>query len=131
MAELASYNGIIPRTVICGSTAIPRGARCTLQSTGVVNITADQTTRGDYVVIDDNGLVANTAGAIASMSGGGSVPALFDAAIAVGALVYAASSANPGYFSGSSASSALVVGRCTLAASAAGVLGQVELFSVA
>lgn len=126
MAELASYVAIQPRTIQNTNAALVRGMRVTLASTSLVALTPDATTRGDFVTLVD--MDASTAGSAAAIANGEKVPALFDGAIAVGALAYA--SATAGMFSPTSTNAALM-GRCSLAASGTGILGEVELFSVA
>lgn len=124
MALQTTYVGIEPRTAIASSVAQVRGVRVTRDSTGVTAVT-DIATRGDYVTLQ--AVAASAAGDVASMSGGGKVPALASEATTVGALAYSAAA---GKFSVTS-TSAVVVGRWTLAASGDNVLGEVELFSVA
>jgi hypothetical protein len=124
MAELATYVGIEPRTAIATNVAQARGVRVTRNSSGVTAV-ADATTRGDYVTLTD--IAASSAGQVASLSGGGKIPALASEATVVGDLAYAAAA---GKFSKTSTNAALL-GRWTLAASGDGVLGEVELFSVA
>lgn len=124
MAELATYIGIVPRTILANSVAQVRGVRVTRNSAGTTAI-ADNTTRGDYVTL--TAIEASLPGTAASMSDGGSVPALASEACAIGDLAYSAAS---GKFSKTSAG-AVLCGRWTQAASGDGVLGVVELFSVA
>lgn len=124
MALQATYVGIEPRTIIATSVAQARGVRVTRDSSGTTAV-ADATTRGDYVTLQ--AIEASLPGDAASMSGGGKVPALASEATVVGDLAYAAAA---GKFSKTSTNAALC-GRWTMAASADGVLGEVELFSVA
>lgn len=123
MAEMATYVGIEPRTILASSVAQARGVRVTRNSAGATAI-QDATLRGDYVTL--TAIEASSVGQAASMSGGGKVPALASEATTVGDIAYAAAS---GKFSKTSTSAA-VVGRWTLAASGDGVLGEVELESV-
>ena len=120
MAEMATYIGVEPRTVQNGGTALSRGTRVTLQSTGLV-AQQDNTARGDYVLLHD--IAANEAGAAASMQGGGKVPAVASEATLVGDLAFTATA---GRFS-KTATSNVAVGRWVQPASGAGVLGEVEL----
>lgn len=124
MALQATYAGIEPRSITATSVAQARGVRVTRNSSGVCAV-ADASTRGDYVTLQ--AIVADGVGEAASMSGGGKVVALASEAVAIGDLAYAAAA---GKFSKTSTNAALC-GRWTLAASADGVLGEVELFSVA
>jgi len=119
MAEMATYIGIEPRTVTANA-AVSRGQRVTLNSSGTVDV-QDNTAAGDYVAITD--IEAGKVGEVASMSGGGKVPALASEATNVGDLAYTATT---GRFSKTSTSN-VAVGRWVLAASGAGVLGEVEL----
>jgi hypothetical protein len=124
MAELASYVGITPRTIANGTTDLVRGVRVTRNSSGVCAV-ADASTRGDYVTL--HAITASEYGAAASMADGGKVPALASEACAVGDTAYAAAA---GKFSKTSTNAA-VCGRWTLATTGDGVLGEVELLSVA
>jgi hypothetical protein len=123
MAELATYIGITPRSINLANTAVVRGVRVSRASTGL-NAVADATTRGDYVTLTAGAALETIA--VASMADGGKVPALASEACAVGDAAYAAAA---GKFSKTSTNAA-VLGRWTLAASADGVLGEVELLSV-
>lgn len=124
MAELATYLGVLPKTISLTNAACARGVRVTRNSSGLCAV-ADATTRGDYVTLRDGAALevidAVPAGTPAK------VPALASEAATVGALAYAAAA---GKFSVTSTNAALM-GRWTLAASGDGVLGEVELFSVA
>jgi len=124
MAIQATYIGIEPRTITATAVAQARGVRVTRNSSGLTAV-ADETTRGDYVTLQ--AIAASGSGLAASMSADGKVPALASEATVVGDLAYAAAA---GKFSKTSTNAALV-GRWTLAASGDGVLGEVELFSVA
>src|SRR5262245_5718939 len=122
MAEIATYIGVEPRTVQNGGSAIARGLRCTLQSTGLVAV-QDNTARGDFVTAHD--IAAHEAGEAFSMQGGGKVPAVASEATLVGDPAYTATA---GRFSKTTTSNVLV-GRWTQPASGAGVLGEVELLN--
>jgi hypothetical protein len=123
MAELATYIGVTPRSINLKNTAVVRGVRVFRASTGLCEV-ADATTRGDYVTAT-SGVGLETIQAF-SMAEGGKVPALANEACAVGDAAYAGAA---GKFSKTSTNAA-VLGRWTLAASADGVLGEVELLSV-
>jgi hypothetical protein len=123
MAEMATNVGTQQRTGIANA-ALVRGVRCTRNASGTLDV-QDATARGDYVTGQD--IEAGKPGVVYEMGGGGKVAALFNGAIAVGALAYAGAN---GQFSPTSTNAALC-GRCTLAASGSGVLGEVELFEVA
>lgn len=120
MAEMTSYIGIVPRTVIPTAVALVRGVRVARASTGLVAV-ADATVRGDYVTI--TAAAASEPCEVASMQGGGKVPALASEAVAIGDSAYSAAS---GKFSKTS-TNAVLCGKWTLAASGDGVLGEVEL----
>jgi hypothetical protein len=120
----ASYIGIEPRTQIATAADQARGIRVTLNSSGLTAASAIGV-RGDYVTL--TAITASTAGAVASMSGGGKVPALASEAVAVGDAAYSAAN---GKFSKTS-TNAVLVGKWTMAASGDGVLGEVELQTVA
>ena len=124
MALQATYIGIEPRTITATNVAQARGVRVTRDSSGTTAVTA-ATTRGDYVTLQ--AIPASGVGIAVSLSGGGKVPAVASEAVSVGDLAYAAAS---GQFSKTSTNAALV-GRWTLAASGAGIIGEVELFATA
>jgi len=119
MAEMATYIGIEQRTVTANA-AIGRGLRGTLNSSGTLDLSAIGVA-GDYVALHD--IEANKPGAAASIAGGGKVPAVASEATLVGDIAYSAAS---GQFS-KTAAGAVAVGKWVLAASGAGVLGEVEL----
>lgn len=124
MAELATYIGVDPRTIIANSVAQARGVRVTRNSAGTTAV-ADNTSRGDYVTAV--AIAASEPGMAFSMNDGGKVPALASEATVVGDLAYSAAS---GKWSKTS-TGAVLLGRWTQAASGDGVLGEVELFTVA
>lgn len=123
MAEMATYVGVTPRTVIATNVAIGRGLRVVKDSSGTVAV-AGIGVRGDYVTIAD--IEASKPGMACSMADGAKVPAVASEACAVGDDAYSAAS---GKFSKTS-TNAVYCGRWSLAASADGVLGEVELASV-
>lgn len=123
MADLATYIGVTPRSINLTNAAIVRGVRVTRNSSGLCAV-ADATIRGEYVTAQ-SGAALETIQAF-SMADGGKVPALANEACAVGDAAYAGAS---GKFSKTSTNAA-VLGRWTLAASADGVIGEVELLSV-
>ena len=118
MAELATYVGIEPRTINCGATPIARGLRVIVGTDGKVTL-AGAAARGEFVTLTD--IEANLTGAAASMTGGGKVPAVASAAVAVGDPAFAAAN---GQFANAGT---VAIGKWILAASGAGVLGEVEL----
>jgi len=122
MAELASYIIASPRTIQLTAASVTRGVRVVRNSSGLCAVTT-AAIRGDYVTMTTG--AASESIQACSMFEGAKVPAMFDGAIAVGDLVYAGAN---GKFS-PTATSAVCVGRCTLAASGDNVLGEVELFS--
>lgn len=117
MAEMASYVGIEPRTVINGGTTLSRGQRCDLQAAGTVAVSGSGAA-GDYVCLTD--AETNKPVDVVSMSGGNKVPALANATVAVGDPAYADVT---GRFSNAGT---VLVGRWTQPASL-GALGEVEL----
>lgn len=121
MAELATYIGIETRTAqnTSGST-IARGLRVILSAAGVITL-AGAGVRGDYITLQD--IANNEVGLVASMGGGGKVPAVASATVAVGDDAFAAAGGQV-----SNAGTAFV-GRWTQPATV-GVLGEVELGSV-
>jgi hypothetical protein len=124
MAELATYIGVTPVSVALTAAAIGRGVRVTRNSSGLCAATAIGT-RGDYVTLREG--VASEVIPAVSAGSPAKVPALASEAVAVGDLAYSAAN---GKFSKTS-TDAVLMGRWTLAASGDGVLGEVQLFSVA
>lgn len=122
MAEMTSYVGIVPRTVIPSAVALVRGVRVARASTGLVAV-SDATVRGDYVTITS--CAASEPVQVCSMQDGSKVPALASEAAAIGDPAYSAAS---GKFSKTS-TNAVLCGKWTLAASGDGVLGEVELLN--
>lgn len=126
MAEMTSYVGIQPRTVIPSAVALARGVRVVRASTGLVAVT-DAATRGEYVTLTS--CAASEPVATAAMESGGKVPALAAASMtngttAIGETAYAAAS---GLFSNVSTSAAVVGKWTTITADS--TLGEVELLS--
>jgi|SRR5215472_10655198 len=121
MAEMATYIGIEPRTVIANAT-ISRGTRLTLNSGGTADV-QDNTAKGDFVALTDG--VTGQPLEVASVYGGGKVPALAAEAVTAGTAAYTNTS---GRFGVTTASNVLI-GKWVLAASGAGVIGEVELQS--
>ncbi len=120
MALQSTYCGITPRTALPTSVAIALGVRVTFDSTGYVSAAAISV-RGDYTTLQScEGSIPVD---VASMQGGGKVPALASEAVAVGDPAYSAAS---GKYSKTS-TSAVLVGKWIEAASGDGVLGAVEL----
>ena len=122
MAELATYVGIEPRTAVC-SVDIARGLRATMNSSGQL-VLAGLAARGDYMALVD-GKATETI-AVASLSGGGKVPAVASEAVNQGDLAYSVA----GGQTSKTVTSAVLLGRWTTT-TASGTLGEVELFPVA
>jgi len=120
MPTHASYIGIVPRTAIPTAVALVRGVRVTKDTNGTVAVSA-LGVRGDYVTITS--CDASEPVQVASMQGGGKVPALASEAATVGAAAYSAAA---GKFS-VTATDAILVGKWTMAASGNNVIGEVEL----
>src|SRR6266446_4898129 len=124
MAEMAANIGVVPRTITAGAAAIARGLRTVLNASGTHDL-AGATVRGDFVSAVDMGI-----GEVAiayPTAGGGLVPAVASVAVSVGDSAYSAAN---GRFTNVSTGAAYL-GKWMLAASGAGVLGEVELESVA
>lgn len=125
MAELASYIGIEPRTIKATAVAQARGIRVTLDSSGTTAASAIGV-RGDYITLQ--AIAASDFGLAASTSGGGKIPVVASEATAVGDAAY---SAADGKVSKTSGGGAVLMGKWTLAASGDGILGEIELQTVA
>ena len=123
MAEMAANVGVVPRTIIAGAAAIARGLRTVLNASGTHDL-AGATVRGEFVSAVD--LAIGETGPAYETSGGGKVPAVAAVAVAIGDLAYSAAN---GRFTNVSTGAAYL-GKWMLAASGAGVLGEVELESV-
>ncbi len=118
MAELAALSGATLLTVIATGTAIARGARVTLDSTGAVSAAAS-TVRGDYVTA--TAIAASAVGAAVPLQSGCIVPmalAVSGTAVSVGDTVYTAAS---GFVTGASTSTVIVGKANTACASSASV----------
>jgi hypothetical protein len=124
MAIQATSRGGSLATITATNVALVRGVRVILDSSGTVSVAA-ATVRGEYVT--SQAIAADATGAGFPTSEAASVPALASEAVAVGDAAYAAAS---GKFSKTSTNAAYM-GVWTLAASGDGVLGAVELKSVA
>lgn len=124
MAIPATSRGGSLATITATNVALVRGVRVILDSSGTVSV-AGATVRGEFVTAQ--AIEASGSGAGFSTSDAASVPALASEAVAVGDAAYAAAS---GKFSKTSTNAAYM-GVWTLAASGDGVLGTVELKSVA
>jgi hypothetical protein len=122
--SLATHLGVTPVTVTLTAVAVARGLRVTRNSSGLCAV-QDASARGDYVTLRDG--VASEAIPAAASGTPAKVPAVASEAVAVGDLAYSAAG---GKFSKTSAS-AVLMGRWTQAASGDGVLGEVQLFTVA
>ena len=124
MADFATYIGVTPVSAKLTAVAVARGVRLVRDSSGT-HAVADATIRGDVVTIREG--VASEVIPVCPAGTPAKVPALASEATLVGDLAYAAAS---GKFSKTSTNAALM-GRWTLAASADGVLGEVQLFATA
>jgi len=127
MAEMATYVGVFPRSVIAQTAGgnIGRGLRVTRQTDGTVIVTAANSSRGDYITL---GLIeGGKPGPAVNAAGGGKVPAVAAVAVNVADLAYSAAN---GQFTNVS-TGAVLMGRFTQPASGAGVLTEVELLDVA
>lgn len=131
MALLASYVGVEPRTILNSTAAeLARGIRVALASTGLC-AAADNTVAGDFVTgqiipISVSGATPK-AGLAFSLKGGGKVPMVASEAVAVGDPAYAAAAGK----ASKTSTNAILLGKWSMAASADGVLGEVELGNVA
>jgi hypothetical protein len=114
---------IEPRTIQIGASPIGKGLRVTLLSTGLCAL-AGIGVRGDFVTRTD--IAANESGEAISLSGGEDAQVVASETVNVGDLAYSAAN---GQASKTSAG-AVLLGRWTQAATV-GVLGEIELFSIA
>lgn len=119
MAEMASYIGVEPRTIIA-NVAIARGLRTVLNTAGTHDL-AGIGVKGEFIALHD--IEATKTGAAASMNGGGKVPAVASEAVAIGDPAYSAASGQ----SSKTAAGAQLLGKWTQPASGAGVLSEIEL----
>lgn len=124
MAELATNIGVVPQTILASTSAINRGLRTTLASDGTVSVSAIGV-RGDYITVND--VAASSYGTGHACGTGAKISALASEAVAIGDLAYSAAS---GKFSKTS-TNAVLMGRWVQAASGDGVLGVVQLETVA
>lgn len=123
MAEMATYVGIVPRTIKAGGSDLARGFRVVKDANGVCAVAGD-TVRGDFVTITS--IIAGENGEAASMGGAGKVPAYAgEASVDAGDLAYAFAG---GKF-GVTATNTAFIGRWTTT-TAVNTLGEVELLSV-
>lgn len=124
MAELATYTGVTPISKTLTAVAAARGVRLTLASTGLCAVSA-LGERGDYGLLRDG--VASEVVPVVPLGTPAKIPALASEACAVGDAAYSAAA---GKFSKTS-TNAVLMGKWVLAASGDGVLGEVQLYTVA
>lgn len=124
MADMATYIGVTPVTAKLSAVAVARGVRLTLASTGLCAVSAS-TERGEYVTLREG--AASEVIPVAVSGTPAKVPALASEAVAIGDAAYSAAN---GKFS-KTATSAVLMGKWTMAASGDGVLGEVQLYDVA
>jgi hypothetical protein len=124
MAELATNIGVVPQTILASTSAISRGYRVTLASDGTVSASAIGV-RGDYIAVND--IAASSYGIGHACGTGAKISAVASEAVAVGDAAYSAAS---GKFSKTS-TNAVLMGKWVQAASGDGVLGVVQLETVA
>ncbi len=124
MADIATYTGVTPISKPLTAAACARGLRVTLDSSGTVSASAIGV-RGDYVTLRDG--VASEVVPVVPSGTPAKVPAVASESVAIGDPAYSAAS---GKFSKTS-TSAVLMGKWTMAASADGVLGEVQLGTVA
>lgn len=124
MADLATYNSVSPVTIKVGAAAVARGVRVLLGSDGTVSA-ASAAARGQYVTLREGAIGEAIPGVAAGTPA--KVPALASEAVDVGDPAYSAAN---GKFS-QTATDAVYMGVWTMAASGDGVLGEVQLASVA
>ncbi len=123
MATLATTNIPLQVTVTATSTAIGRGIRVTLNSSGLVAASAIGV-QGDYITLQ--AIPASGVGLAAPIGAGGSIAVLASEAVAVGDAAYSAASGQ----TSKTSTSAVLLGKWIQAA-ASGALGIVQLKSVA
>ena len=124
MAELATNIGVVPQTILASTSAISRGYRVTLASDGTVSASAIGV-RGDYIAVND--IAASGYGTGHACGTGAKIAAIASEAVAIGDAAYSAAS---GKFSKTS-TNAVLMGKWVQAASGDGVLGVVQLETVA
>lgn len=124
MAELATYTGVTPISKKLTNSAIGRGLRVVLNSSGVVAL-AGIGVPGHYVTLQSG--AADEVVPVVPLGTPAKIPAVASEAVAVGDKAYSAAN---GKFSKTS-TDAVEVGVWTLAASADGVLGEVQLYGAA
>lgn len=120
MAELATYTGVTPITKKLTNATIGRGIRVALNSSGLVSA-AGIDAPGHYVTLQSG--AANEHIPVVPLGTPAKVPAVASEAVAVGDKAY---SAADGKFS-KTPTDAVEIGVWTQAASADGVLGEVQL----
>lgn len=125
MADFATYLGVTPVSKTLTAVAAARGIRVTLDASGTVAKSVIGV-RGDYVTLRD-GVASEVIDCVAAGTPA-KVPALASEAVAIGDAAY---SAADGKFSKTSGGGAILMGKWTMAASGDGVLGEVQLQTVA
>lgn len=125
MADFATYIGVTPVSVKLSAAAVARGVRLTLASTGLCAVSA-LAERGEFVSLRE-GAASEVIPGVASGTPA-KVPAMASEAAAIGDLAYSAAN---GQFSKTAGGGALLMGKWTMAASGANVLGEVQLYTIA
>lgn len=120
MATQSTYIAVIPLTIIADVTALVRGVRV-ITTAGVATV-AGIAVRGEFVT--GGAVEASKPGMAFSMQSPGHVPALASEAAAVDDPAYSAAA---GKFSKTAGGGAILCGKWIQAASAADVLGTVQL----
>ncbi len=125
MADMATYIGVTPVTARLGAAAVARGLRIVGDSSNLYTV-AGIGVRGDYITLRDG--VAGEDVPVVSVGTPAKVPVVASEALVVGDLLY---SAALGKTSKTAGGGAIVIGRCKMAASGDGVLGEAVLLPAA
>lgn len=123
MAEIATYLGVTPETIQLGASAVARGLRVVGDSANLYTV-AGIGVRGEYITLRDG--VAGEQVPAAPLGTPAKVPVVASEALVVGDTIY---SAAVGKVSKTSGGGAVILGKCKMAASADGVLGEAVLLS--
>lgn len=123
MATVATTRIPLQATVTATAVAISRGARLTLQTNGLVSVSAIGV-RGEYIALQD--IAASGSGVAAVTAAGGSVPVLASENVTLGQAAYSAASGA----TSATSTNAVLMGKWKQATTN-GTLGVVELASVA
>lgn len=119
MAELACYTNAPLTSIRLTASAVARGLRVSMASTGLCAVAAS-TVRGDYVMSQAGAASQNDVAAFQPQAGG-ITPYVADGAISIGDTIYSAASGKVGKTS----TSTVIIGIANTAASGDGILFEV------